>query len=39
LIKFKFARIWGKSVRFDGQKIMKTTHILQDQDILELHMK
>ncbi|MFH1054219.1 MAG: GTP-binding protein [Candidatus Woesearchaeota archaeon] len=36
--KFKFARIWGKSVKFDGMKIMKLDHQLKDEDILELHM-
>ena len=37
--KFKFARVWGKSVRFDGQKLLKLDHILQHEDILELHLK
>jgi len=37
--KFRYARIWGKSVRFDGQKLLKTGHILMDEDILELHLK
>lgn len=37
--KFKFARVWGKSVKFDGQKIMRKDHILKDEDILELHIK
>lgn len=37
--KFKFARIWGKSVKFDGQKILKMDHKLHDKDIIELHMK
>lgn len=36
--KFKFARVWGKSVRFDGQKILKLEHKLEDKDIIELHM-
>jgi len=36
--KFKFARIWGKSAKFPGQRLM-TNHILQDQDILELHVR
>lgn len=39
LEKFKFARIWGKSVRFDGQKLLKLDHKLADGDILELHMR
>ena len=36
--KFKFARVWGKSAKFDGQKFMKLGKGLQDKDILELHM-
>jgi small GTP-binding protein len=37
--KFKFARIWGPSAKFDGQKILKLDHKLQDTDVIELHMK
>jgi len=37
--KFRFARIWGKSVKFLGMKIIKLDHKLQDKDILELHIK
>lgn len=33
--KLKFARIWG-SAKFDGQKVERN-HVLQDQDIVELH--
>jgi len=36
---FKFARVWGKSVRFPGQKLLKLKHELADEDILELHLK
>ncbi len=36
--KFKFARIWGKSVKFDGQKVLKLDHELKDRDVIELHM-
>jgi uncharacterized protein len=36
--KFKFARIWGKSAKFGGQKVMMK-QILQDCDIIEIHLK
>jgi uncharacterized protein len=39
ITKFKFARIWGKSVKFDGQKIVKLKHLLSDEDIVELHIR
>ncbi len=37
LKQFKFARVWGTSAKHPGQKVM-TKHILQDSDILELHL-
>lgn len=37
--KFKFARIWGKSVKFDSQKVLNLDHKLADKDIIELHIK
>lgn len=37
--KFKFARIWGKSVKFNSQKILKLDHKLADKDVVELHIK
>lgn len=39
LKKFTFARIWGPSAKFGGQKILKPEHVMQDQDIVEIHMK
>lgn len=36
--KFRFARIWGKSVHFDGAQV-SLNHILKDKDIVELHLK
>jgi len=37
--KFKFARVWGKSAKFDGQIFHKMDKSLQDGDILELHIR
>src|SRR3989338_8492895 len=37
--KFRFARIWGKSVKFDGQKIFNMEHALMDEDVLQLNIK
>jgi uncharacterized protein len=39
VLKFKFARVWGRSVKFDGQKILKLEHELKDGDVIELHIK
>jgi uncharacterized protein len=39
VMKFKFARIWGKSVKYDGQKITKVDFNLCDEDIVELHTR
>lgn len=38
IIKFKFARVFGKSAKFDGAQI-GLNHKLADDDIVELHMK
>ena len=35
--KFKFARVWGKSAKFDGQRLM-LHHKLKDGDILEIRL-
>ena len=39
LDKFKFAKVWGKSAKFEGQMFHKPEHTLQDGDIVELHIK
>lgn len=36
--KFKFARVWGPSAKFDGQKVM-TKHHLKDGAVLEIHLR
>ena len=35
--RFKFARVWGPSAKFGGQKLM-LKHVMKDEDILELHI-
>lgn len=37
--KFKFARVWGKSVRFEGMKVTRLDHKLEDSDVIELRIK
>jgi small GTP-binding protein len=36
--KFKYAKIWGPSAKYDGQKV-GSDHILQDGDIVEVHIR
>lgn len=36
--KFNFARVWGRSAKFDGQKC-GINHKLEDDDIVEIHLK
>lgn len=35
--KFKYAKIWGPSAKYDGQKV-GSDHVLQDGDIVEVHI-
>jgi ribosome-interacting GTPase 1 len=34
---FRFARVWGRSAKYRGEKV-GLDHILEDRDILEIHM-
>ncbi|MBU0457261.1 MAG: GTP-binding protein [Nanoarchaeota archaeon] len=36
--RFKFARVWGSSTKFPGQRLM-LNHCLKDKDILEIHLR
>lgn len=36
--KFKFARVWGSSAKFPGQRFV-LNHTLLDKDILEIHLR
>jgi len=37
--KFKFARLWGRSSKFPGQKLLSLEHVLADEDVLEIHLR
>ena len=39
ITKFKFARVWGESAKFEGQTLRRLDHTIMDGDIVELHMK
>jgi len=36
--KFKYARLWGKSAKFDGQMFRRLDKELADESVLELHI-
>jgi len=36
--RFDYARVWGESAKFDGQRV-GFNHILKEKDIVELHLK
>ncbi len=38
VLNFKYARVWGNSVKFPGQRKM-LDHILTDNDIVEIHTR
>lgn len=38
VMNFRFAKVWGKSVKYEGQKVVKLDHHLADGDIVELHI-
>ncbi len=35
---FRYARVWGKSVKFPGQRV-GPDHVLEDGDIVEIHIR
>jgi len=37
--KYKYARIWGKSAKFEGQMFRNLEKELMDQDVVEIHIR
>jgi small GTP-binding protein len=38
IVKFKFARVWGRSAKFPGQRLM-LQHELMEGDVVEIHLR
>jgi small GTP-binding protein len=38
ITKFRFTRVWGKSAKFPGQRLM-LHHKLKDKDVVEIHLR
>ena len=36
--KFRFARVWGKSARFPGMPVRRLEYVVEDKDIVEIHL-